>query len=195
MGVDGEAKLINRPEKFSIQRLLEEKAPRLADPGEAVTVAEPPGDAGSIEDALPPMDELAPLPKPGDPYKAYSRPANQMLPTLHLIKGDGQIFSFPYSCRVEGPHMLSLPEAPGKGAVIVMRFSASVPVEVMLAGIRVDELHNYLGDHRIRWVRELPPGKVVTDAKIVVVRNIFVQPLSEAMHEGWPIVRSSVAAP
>jgi hypothetical protein len=182
---DGEVK--NLAGKFSIKELLEQTATRReqqreTSPAELLDPAQP------DRDSVPSMDKLATLPKPGDhPYKAYARPDNQMLPTLHLLKSDGQKWSFPYSCRVEGPHMLFLPEEPGKGAVIVMRFAASVPVEVILAGIRLDDLHNYLGDHRIRWVRELPEGKMIIDGTIPVVRNIIVRPLLAEMLKGWPI--------
>jgi hypothetical protein len=188
MSGNGDGKVLDLAEKFSIKELLERKATRREEHQEAAAAPERPDAAGLGREGMPPLDELSALPKPGDAYKAYSRPANQMLPTLHLLAADGQKWSFPYSCRVEGPHMLFLPEEPGKGAVLVMRFSASVPVEVVMAGIRLDDLHNYLGDHRIRWVRELPQGKPVIDPTIPVIRSIIVRPLLAEMKQGWPIV-------
>ena len=187
MSVDGDGKVLDLAEKFNIRELIERTSARRQQESEAATVAEPTEQRTSATEAVPSLDDLAPLPRPGDPYKAYARTANQMLPTLHLLTGDGQKWSFPYSGLVEGPHMLFMPDEPGKGAVIVMRFAASVAVEAILAGIRLDELHNYLGDHRIRWVRELPQGKMVIDDAIPMVRSMIVRPVSAEMQKGWPI--------
>ncbi len=168
-------------EKFSIKDLMHESKT----PGDRRTAS---AEATETKpEAVPAFENLAPLPKPGDAYKAYSRPANQMLPTLHLLSGDGQVWSYPYSCLVEGPHMLFLPDNPGKGAVIVMRFAASVSVEVVMTGLRLDELHNYLGDHRVRWVRELSNGKLMGDNTLPVVKSIVVRPVAAEMEKGWPI--------
>jgi hypothetical protein len=125
-------------------------------------------------------DKLAPLPKPGDAYKAYARPSAQPLRTLHLILADGKKRGFAYSGLVEGPDLLPADD-PGKGVLIVLRFSASVIVDVLLPGILLDELHDYLGEHRIRWVRELPRGKAVRDDGSSVVAGIEI-----VQAKGWP---------
>jgi hypothetical protein len=84
-----------------------------------------------------------------------------------------------------------LPEEPGKEAAIVLRFAASVMVEVVMAGLRLDDLHIGLGGQRILWVREQPEGKPVVDATAPVVRKIIVRPLVAEMKLGWPIVGST----
>lgn len=168
--------------KFGIADLMKRAA--AAREKEAVTT-ERPDDAA--ESPLPPMDELARLPRPGDPYKAYARHSSQMLPTLHLLAADGQTWSFPYAGLVEGPHRLIDESDPGKGAVLVMRFAASVPMEVLIAGTRSDELHIYLAEHRIRWVREWPPGRIFTDNGSPVVRSLLVRPIAAKMMKIWPI--------
>ena len=115
MGVDRGDEVIDRGRTLSITELIEKTTAAPAPP-ERQERTEP------AAETLPPLDKLTPLPKPGDPYKAYARPDNQMLPTLHLLKSDGQKWGFPYSCRVEGPHML-FSDDPGKGAVIVLASS------------------------------------------------------------------------
>ena len=186
MSVDDNGKVVDLAEKFNIKELLEQTAARREQEKEAAA-SEPPKQTEAGVDTVPSLEKLAALPKPGDhPYKAYARPDSQMLPTLHLLKSDGQKWSYPYSCRVEGPHML-FPDDPGKGGIIVLRFAASVSVEVLIAGIRLDELHNYLGDHRIRWVREFPHGKMVVDDTIPMVRNIIVRPVTAELQKDWPI--------
>ena len=158
--------------KFDIEELIRRTSERREEAEATPAKAEP--------DELPTLDKLAPLPAPGDPYKAFARPANKMVPTLHLLLGDGRRCGFPYAGLVEGPHLLP-GDDPGKGGVIVLRFSASVIVEVTIAGRRLDELHNYLGDHRVAWVRELPKGKVVRDDGSSVVARIEI-----GQAEGWP---------
>jgi hypothetical protein len=149
--------------------------------------AKPERPEDATESPLPSMDELSPLPVPGDPYKAFARPSGHMLPTLHLLTGDGQVFSFPYSGRVEGPHRLAVEGEPGMGAVLVLRFAASIAVEVLIAGTHLDGLHVYLAEHRIRWVRALPPRKMLKDDGSPVVRTLTVRPVQSRQAKGWPV--------
>jgi hypothetical protein len=120
---------------------------------------------------VPGSDGLAPLPNIGDPYRAYARPADRMLPTLWLLPGDATRRGFPYSGRVGGP---DLAESPA-GLVIVLRFSDVVPMEVVLAGRNLDELLGHLGYHTIAWVRALPPGKMIADRTMPVVTGITIR--------------------
>jgi len=115
--------------------------------------------------------EPAALPKPGDPYQAYARPTRLMLPTLYLLLGDGTRRAFPYGSRVGGPDLV---DSPG-GPVIVLRFLDMMPMEVVLAGRHLDELYHAVGYHAVAWVRELPPGKLVSDHTLPVVTAIAVR--------------------
>jgi hypothetical protein len=174
MSVDGDGKVVDLAAKFNIRELIEHTSARRGQEAE-----EPePGETGT--ETLPPLDQLVALPSPGDRYKAHARPANQVLPTLFILKGDGQKWAFPYSGLVEGPHMLS-GDDPGKGLAVVLRFSASVTVDVTLVCRNVDDLHNYLGYHRIAWVRELPKGKIIKDDGSPVITRIAI-----GRAESWP---------
>ena len=123
---------------------------------------------------MPSLDKLSPLPGPGDPYKAFARPSHQMLTTLFVIRGDEKR-GFPFG-DLDGPDMLP-GESANQGPVIVMRFARIFPTEVILIGRNLDELYNYLGDHRIRWVRCLPEGKMIKDRDVPVITEIVVRPL------------------
>lgn len=175
MSVDAGEKAIGLPEKFSIEDLMKQAATRAAG-GDAAGPAGREDDAGDGPDGLPSLDQLSALPQPGDPYKAYSRASNRPLPTLFLVKADGTFWSYPYSCRVEGPHLVRADDAAGN-LVVVLRFSGLAGIEVTLAGRRLEQLTNYLGHHRIAWVRELARGKLGVDEGGPVVTGITVREL------------------
>ena len=123
-----------------------------------------------------PFEQLSPLPTPGDPYKAYARPSNRPLPSLSLLKADGTVWTYPYACRVEGPHLVSAEDA-AKHWVVVLKFAGLVGIEVMLYGRRLEQLTNYLAYHRIAWVREQPKGKIVQETDAPVVTGISIKEL------------------
>ena len=180
MSDNGDDHVIELHQKVGVAELMKRSAAKRGADTAGANPPTPAEDAESGAEALPSLDELAPLPKPGETYKAYARPANQRVPTLYLILGDGKKRGFRYSCLVEGPDLLPDPD-PGKGVVIVLRFSASTIVDVLLPGRNLDELHNCLGDDRIRWVRELPKGKPVKDDGSPVVTGIKI-----IQAKGWP---------
>jgi hypothetical protein len=142
------------------------------EPDSRWTEAEQEEEQSALAGPVPAIEELVALPKAGDPYKAYSLPAARMLPTLWLLPGDGTRRGFPYSGRIGGPDLM---ESPG-GLVIVLRFSDVVPKEVLLAGRNLDTLLEYIGYHKIAWVRALPSGKMIPDRAMPVVTNITVRP-------------------
>lgn len=188
MSGNGEDTVVDLNQKFGVAELMKRAAARRE--ADATAAAPPPKqaeEATTEPEDLPAMDKLTPLPKPGDPYKAHCRPSSQSLPTLHLLTADGQTWDFPYSGRVEGPHRLIIEGDPGKGTVLVLRFAASVAVEVIIGGTNLDEMHVYLAEHRIRWIRELPARKLLKDDGSAVVRTIIVRPVSPRMAKGWPI--------
>lgn len=129
---------------------------------------------GDADDDLPAMDELSPLPRPGDPYVPYARPANRPLPTLFLIKADGSVRGYPFAGRAEGPHLVPASEA-GKGWSIVMRYWGIPPAEVVMSGRKLDNLVNLLAAGRVAWVRELPEGKLPANLDGPVVTAIIVR--------------------
>ena len=166
---DADGKVIDLPEKFSIRTLIDQAAARPA--GEAETVPAEENDDGP--EGVPALDKVPPLPRPGDPYKAYARPAGRAVPTLFCIMADGTIWGFPYANRAEGPHLVPAGDA-GKGRAIVLQFSGIGPVEIRLNGRRLDQLHNYLGHHRMVWVREFPKGRVMADPDAPAITGIDI---------------------
>jgi hypothetical protein len=153
------------PEKFDIEGLIRQAAARA---GEQETANEPEGDG------LPTLEQLSPLPRPGDPYKAFSRPSNKQLPTLSLLKSDGTSWSYPYSCRVEGPHVVPANDA-ASNLVVLIKFSGLTGIEV--TGHQLDAMSNYIAHQRIAWVREMPKGKFPPEPNAPVVTGIFVKTL------------------
>ena len=121
---------------------------------------------------LPAVDDLIPLPQPGDPYKAHARPDNKPLLTLTFLCKDSVEEGFAYS---DLRRIRLLPGKPGQGPVLVLRFSTEAGiVEVRIEGLRHDAMRDYIRYHRIAWIRELPPGKPVMDNTAAVVTSISI---------------------
>jgi hypothetical protein len=120
---------------------------------------------------LPAVDDLIPLPQPGDPYKAHARPDNKPLLTLTFLCKDSAEEGFAYS---DLRRIRLLPGKPGGGPVLVLRFTEAAIVEVRIEGLRLDAMRGYIRYHRIAWVRELPPGKMIADKTAAVVTSISI---------------------
>jgi hypothetical protein len=174
MNDDGGEKVIDMSSKFSIDALIKNATARAAENPNAE--AEPGDDPDDGANGVPSLEKLAPLPRPGDPYKAIARPASKPLSTLHLIKADGTIWSYPYSCRVEGPHLVYADDA-AKTLVVVLKFSGLVGTEVTLSGRKLEQMVNFLGHHRIAWVREQAKGKIAKDGEGPVITGIHIKTL------------------
>jgi hypothetical protein len=116
-------------------------------------------------------DDLAPLPQPGDPYKAYSRPDNKALLTLTFLLRDSAEESFAYS---DLRRIRLLPGKPGGGPVLVLRFVEAEVTDVRLEGGHLDTMRNHIRYHRISWVRELPPGAMLVDKSAAVITGIII---------------------
>jgi hypothetical protein len=149
--------------QFSIKEML-------AQQGEAEPEKPPEagnGTAATAAAALPSLDDLSPLPGPGDPYKAYARPANQMLPTLVLLLADASAKGFSYG-NLDQVDLLTASD-PGQGPVIALRFTSVIATEVRIMGRNLDFLYNLLGFHRIGWVRERSPsGDFIPEGETVI---------------------------
>jgi hypothetical protein len=115
--------------------------------------------------ALPPLDDLIPLPSPGEPYKAYARPDNKALLMLRFVLGDGSVAGFAYS---DLRQIRILPGAVGQGPVLMLRFVEAVITEVRVEGRLMDAPADLLAYHRVGWLRELPPGKMHPDKHATV---------------------------
>lgn len=158
--------------KFNIREML-------AQAGDATAEPKPNGDppvsvttdavAVTPAEMLPALDEVTLLPRPGDPYKAYGRPANQMLPTLYLLLANATIEGFPYA-NCDRITLLPSSDA-GQGPVLVIRFGDT---EVRLCGRNLDDLVSYVGFHRIAYIRERPPSREFLPPTATVITGIRI---------------------
>jgi hypothetical protein len=122
----------------------------------------------------PALDDLIPLPGPGDPYKAHARPDNKALLTITFLCKDGAEKGFAYSDlrRID-----LLPSGkPGGLPVLVLLFVEAVVTEVRVEarGGRLDTMRNYIRHHRIAWLRELPPGMMLADKSAAVITGFII---------------------
>lgn len=165
---DTDDPVLDRPRSALLERLDRQKA----------TEAEPAAHDGRAPGPWAAADDPGLLPRPGDPYKAYARIDNKPVAILHLLLADGCRRGFSYA-NLDSIDLLD--GDTGQGPVLVVRFAGIVPIEVRITGRRLDALHVHLGDHRIRWVRELPQGKILADPHAEVVTAIAIAKMT-----GWP---------
>jgi hypothetical protein len=113
------------------------------------------------------------LPRPGDDYLAHARPGNKTEPMLCFIRSDQslEILSYGHLARVR---LLPCP-AQGGGQSLLLRFVEAVVTEVRLEGRGLRTLPDYLRQHRIAWIRELPGGREFGQADSVVSRIDIVE--------------------
>ena len=160
-------------EKVDLEKIVQLAMARAATGDESPSDGESDAE-GEENSSVLPFDRLSPLPAPGDPYKAFARPANRPLPSLSLLKADGTVWTYPYSCRVEGPHLVPA-EDTAKNWVVVLKFAGLAGIQIMLYGRRLEQLTNYLAHHRTAWVREQPKGKLIQEADAPVVTAIAIK--------------------
>ena len=90
-------------------------------------------------------------------YQVHARPVAKMLPSIHFILKDRSIRSCQYNQLDSDSRFTSLPQ--GKGNRLVFRFVGSVVVHVVIQGRNLRKLYDYLSQHRMAWVHELPAEK------------------------------------
>lgn len=130
------------------------------------TVSTPPA-PGDVPD----LEELTPLPRAGDPYKAFSRPDRKALATLRLLAGTPRSRGLCYADL----HNIDMIEGEDGSAVIVLGFSGLVPVRVQIEGRNLEKLHDLLAYHRVSWVRALPSRRDFRGEDETVIVRITVE--------------------
>jgi hypothetical protein len=156
--------------KFSIRDMLAQPT----EAAEAKPNGEPPpakAEAEPVEE-LPPLDDVSPLPGPGDAYKAYARASNRPLATLMLLLANASTRGFSYG-NLDTIDLLPSSD-PGQGPVIAMRFTSRDTTDILLSGRSLDALYVALGDHRVAWVRERSPSRDFIPAGETVVTGITI---------------------
>jgi hypothetical protein len=162
--------------KFSIREMLAQPVETLA---ERTPNGEPPPAGAEAEPAeeLPPLDDVAPLPGPGDAYKAYARASNKPLPTLVLLLANASARGFSYA-NLDTLDLLPSGD-PGQGPVIVLAFSGITPTEIRLHGRNLDALYVALGAHRTAWIRERSASRDFIPATETVITGIKINKIED----------------
>ncbi len=116
------------------------------------------------------LDELHPLPLPGDPYVAFSRASNKPTLSLRFLLADATIKGFSY-VNLDSFDLAESGTA-GGGPVIVLRFTGIAVTEVRIEGRHLMALYDKIGHHRIAWVRELPKERDFREEGATVINRI-----------------------
>ena len=121
------------------------------------------------------QDDLIPLPLPSADYQAYARATNKPALTLHFLLADATREGFS-SVDLRRVRFLAA-DKPGGGPRVVLRFVEAVVTEVTIEGRNLDTLYDYIGQHRVTWIRELPPRRDFVEAKATVITRVTIQTL------------------
>jgi hypothetical protein len=121
-----------------------------------------------------PVAERAdPLPRPGDPYKAYANRMPHPQMTLFFVSRDYLPDGFSYA-SLERVRMVASDKAGGGPPLLVMQFSGSIVTEVIIEGRHLYPLCNAIGLHSMPWVWEHPsPRDFAGDDKPLIRKITF----------------------
>jgi hypothetical protein len=125
------------------------------------------------EDYQPPPKKSDPLPRPGDQYRAHAR-------FLNRLHGDQRLIHFvDQHCWCEGFCYSDLrrvrwlpPASEGSGPLLELRFVESVVTDVRIEGRNLEDIHHWISEQVMPWVREQPAGFKTRDDKMVVITDI-----------------------
>lgn len=106
----------------------------------------------------------------GTAYQAHARPGNKLLPSIHFILRDRSIHTCQYMHLESGSRFEFLPQ--GKGHRLAFRFGGSTNLAVVIEGRNLLRLYDYVTQHRMSWVCELPDGQDFEDDRAAVARSI-----------------------
>ena len=114
----------------------------------------------------------------GTAYQAHARPGNKLLPSIHFILRDRSIRTCQFMHLESDSRFEPMPQ--GKGHRLVFRFAGSVALSVVIEGRNLWRLYDYIAQHRMPWVCELPEGRDFEDAGSAVVHSITFQAIQPA---------------
>jgi hypothetical protein len=106
-------------------------------------------------------------------YQAHARPGNKLLPSIHFILRGHAIRTCQYMHLESDSHFTPLPQ--GQGQRLAFRFAGSVAVAVVIEGRNLWRLYDYITQHRIAWVHELPEGRDFEGERAAVIRSIMFE--------------------
>jgi hypothetical protein len=103
-------------------------------------------------------------------YQAHARPGNKLLPSIHFVLRDRSIRTCQFMHLESDSSFSHSPQ--GKGNRLAFRFAGSVSVCVVIEGRNLWRLYDYIAQHRMSWVYELPDGLDFEDDHAPVIRSI-----------------------
>jgi hypothetical protein len=98
-------------------------------------------------------------------YRPYARPSNQPLFSIHFIAAGGDVRSFQYM------HLCS--DSSYTPQQILLRFTASKMITVLISGRNLWELYDYIHEHRMPWVREASRDFALDGESIVTKLSFY----------------------
>jgi len=103
-------------------------------------------------------------------YQAHARAGNKLLPSIHFILRDRSIRTCQFMHLESGSRFEFLPQ--GKGHRLAFRFGGSTSLGVVIEGRNLLRLYDYIAQHRMAWVCELPEERDFEDDRAAVARSI-----------------------
>ena len=110
-------------------------------------------------------------------YQAHARPGNKLLPSIHFILRDRSIRTCQFMHLESDSRFAALPQ--GKGQRLAFRFAGSIAVAVVVEGRNLWRLYDYITQHRMPWVCELPEGRDFEGERAAVVHSIIIERFEE----------------
>jgi hypothetical protein len=150
---------------------------RFRNPSSIRAILDTPGADGERNESVD-MDEPAGLETfspDSTTYQAHARAGNKPLHSIHLILRDQSIRTCQYLHLESGSSFTTLPQ--GKGHRLTLRFSSSTAIGIVIEGRGLWRLYDYIAQHRMPWIYELPDGRDFEDARASVIRAIEFQEL------------------
>ncbi|WP_152053054.1 hypothetical protein [Tautonia marina] len=119
------------------------------------------------------IDEDGRLPGPGDPYEAHGRVSARPRLTLHCLLEGGRRRGFAWS-NYDGIS-LEPPGRDGSGPAVIVHFAGRQWIDLVIEGSNLLTLYDWLGEQKIGWIRECPPGRGPNGPDAVSIRKITVR--------------------
>lgn len=114
------------------------------------------------------------LPPPSGDYLPHARPSYKPIPSLHCLLKDRTIENFQYGELTSRSRFVPS-DAECGGNLLVLRFVGLEVTELRIAGRNLRTLFDYLTQHRIAWVAELPAERDFGEGESAVVTRIEIR--------------------
>ena len=127
-------------------------------------------------DYQPPPKKSDPLPRPGDAYWPHARFLNRLSSEqrlIHFVDKECWSEGFAYS-DLRRLRWVS-PESEGSGPAIELLFVDTVITTVRIEGRHLEDIHFWISEGTMPWVREQPANYKTKDDNAVVITRITIK--------------------